>query len=135
MALIHDRPEGYFFIRACDAGGVTIIDRSLHSSCLVLPDRVIEDWPVFDVDAFSDAVAKELAALKPELILLGTGTTLRFPSVSSRSVLLRQHIGIEVMDNKAASRTYNLLADEGRYPLLALIFPRAQATMATTDAG
>lgn len=123
MALIHDRPEGYFFIRSCDAHSVTIIDRSLKSSCLVLPDRVVEDWSIHDVDGFDDAVAQQLAEMKPELVLLGTGTRLQFPSASSRSVLLRQHIGIEVMDNAAACRTYNLLAEEGRYPLLALILP------------
>ena len=129
MALTHDRPEGYFFIRSCDAGSVTIIDRTLTSSCLVLPDRVIADWTVGNLAAFDDAVAQELAALKPELILLGTGTNLLFPSASSRSVLLRRHIGIEVMDNKAACRTYNLLADEGRYPLLALILPCTDPTI------
>lgn len=123
MALIHDRPEGYFFIRTCDAESVTVIDRSLTRSCLVLPDRVIEDWSVIDVDGFNDAIARELASLKPELVLLGTGSRLQFPSASSRSVLLRQQIGIEVMDNRAACRTYNLLAEEGRYPLLALILP------------
>ncbi|MFZ2235638.1 MAG: MTH938/NDUFAF3 family protein [Dokdonella sp.] len=134
MALTHDRPEGYFFIRTCDARSVTIIDRSLRNSCLVLPDRVVEDWPVDDIGAFTDAVAQELAALKPELILLGTGASLRFPSVSSRSVLLRQHIGIEVMDNGAACRTYNLLAEEGRYPLLALILPSSDSELETPDA-
>ncbi len=134
MALIHDRPEGYFFIRSCDARSVTIIDRSLHSSCLVLPDRVVEEWQVNDIDAFTEAVAQELAALKPELILLGTGKKLRFPSASSRSVLLQQRIGIEAMDNSAACRTYNLLADEGRYPLLALILPTSDTELEAGDA-
>lgn len=134
MALIHDRPEGYFFIRTCDARSVTIIDRSLHNSCLVLPDRVVENWPVSDIDAFTDAIAQELTTLKPELVLLGTGTSLRFPSAASRSVLLRQRIGIEVMDNGAACRTYNLLADEGRYPLLALILPSPESTKEINDA-
>ena len=122
MALIHDRPEGYFFIRSCDANSVTIIDRSLKNSCLVLPDRVVEDWSIHDVDGFDDAVAQQLAAMKPELVLLGTGTRLQFPSASSRSVLLRQH-------NGAACRTYNLLAEEGRYPLLALILPASDSRM------
>ncbi len=134
MALTHDRPEGYFFIRTCDARSVTVIDRSLRDSCLVLPDRVVEDWPVNDIEAFTDAIAQQLAELKPELVLLGTGSSLRFPSASSRSVLLRQHIGIEVMDNNAACRTYNLLADEGRYPLLALILPSSVSTLEKPDA-
>ena len=46
-----------------------------------------------------------------------------------QALLLRRHIGIEVMDNKAACRTYNLLADEGRYPLLALILPCTDPTI------
>ena len=71
----------------------------------------------------------DLLVLMPELVLLGTGSSLRFPSASSRSVLLRQQIGLEVMSNSAACRTYNLLAEEGRYPMLALILTPTDATM------
>ncbi|MEO7917635.1 MAG: MTH938/NDUFAF3 family protein [Dokdonella sp.] len=123
MALIHDRPEGYFFIRRCDRRSVTIIDRELTKSCLVLPDRVVEDWPVHAIDQFDDAVAQDLIALQPELVLLGTGEKLQFPSAVSRGVLMKNRIGIEAMDNGAACRTYNLLAEEGRRVLLALILP------------
>lgn len=123
MSLVHDRPEGYFFIRACDATSVTVIDRPLARSCLVLPDRVIEDWPVRLPAEFDEAAAQALLEFDPELVLLGTGTRLQFPSPASRAVLLRQRVGIEVMDNGAACRTYNLLAEEGRRPLLALMLP------------
>lgn len=123
MSLVHDRPEGYFFIRACDAGSVTVIDRPLLRSCLVLPDRVVEDWQVRSAAEFDEAVAQALLQHDPELVLLGTGTRLEFPPSASRAVLLRQRVGIEVMDNNAACRTYNLLAEEGRRPLLALMLP------------
>lgn len=123
MSLIHDRPEGYFFIRACDATSVTVIDRPLMRSCLVLPDRVVEDWPVRSASEFDEGIAQALLMHDPELILLGTGARLEFPSPASRAVLLRQQVGVEVMDNNAACRTYNLLAEEGRRPLLALMLP------------
>lgn len=123
MSLIQDRPEGYFFIRACDELSVTVIDRPLTQSCLVLPDQVIEAWPVRTAEEFDEEQAQALLAFDPELVLLGTGTRLQFPSPASRAVLLRQRIGIEVMDNRAACRTYNLLAEEGRRPLLALMLP------------
>lgn len=123
MSLTHDRPEGYFFVRACEAERVIVIDRPLFRSCLILPDRVVEDWPVRQVADLDETLAQALLELDPELVLLGTGPQLQFPSPASRAVLLRQRVGIEVMDNNAACRTYNLLAEEGRRPLLALILP------------
>lgn len=125
MQLSHDRPEGYLFIRRCTADAVTVIDRELTRSFLIAPDRVVEDWPVADV-AELDAGALEAAlALDPELVLLGTGTRQCFPPREALLALLRRGIGVEVMDNAAACRTYNLLAGEGRRVVAALVLPRA----------
>ena len=47
-------------------------------------------------------------------MLLGTGPRQRFPSAAVMAALLTRGIGIEVMDNAAAARTFNVLASEGR---------------------
>jgi uncharacterized protein len=46
---------------------------------------------------------------------------------------LRRNIGIEVMDNAAAARTYNLLASEGRRVIAGFILPNSAP--ASTPAG
>lgn len=114
MQLTHDRAEGYFFIRACRIDAITVVDRELHASFVVAPDRVIEDWPVVAPDRIEATDLDAVLALDPELVLIGTGQRQVFPPPKALLPLLRRGIGVEVMDNAAASRTYNLLAAEGR---------------------
>ena len=114
MQLIQDRAEGYFFIRACRSDAITVVDRELRTSFVMAPDRVIEDWPVTEAGQLDAAELDEVLTLDPELVLLGTGQRQVFPPSAALVPLLRRGIGVEVMDNAAASRTYNLLAAEGR---------------------
>ena len=128
MDLNHERPEGYLYFRSATASSVTVVDRVLERSFLLTPERLVEEWPVTSPADFDVAAAEQIAALQPEVVLLGTGTRQVFPSHAARVALLRQRIGIEVMDNGAACRTYNLLAGEGRRVLAAIILgPPTQA--------
>ena len=49
-----------------------------------------------------------------EIILVGTGDTLRFPPAAWTAGYLACGIGVEIMDTAAACRTYNVLMAEGR---------------------
>lgn len=73
----------------------------------------------------STAQADDLAALvqqfQPAVILLGTGMRQRFPEPRVLLPALKAGIGVEVMDTRAAARTYNVLLGEGREVLLALL--------------
>ncbi|MDB5867914.1 MAG: hypothetical protein JWP96_246 [Polaromonas sp.] len=62
-----------------------------------------------------------LADLKPELVIFGSGTRLRFPPPAFLRGLMAQRIGLETMDTLAACRTYNILAGEGRHVIAALV--------------
>jgi uncharacterized protein len=123
MQLTQDRAEGYLFVRACTARAVTIVDRELTRSFVLAPDQVVEDWPVTTAAEFDTAAADRIAALNPEVVLLGTGERQVFPPREALFALLRRRIGVEVMDNAAASRTYNLLASEGRRAVAAFMLP------------
>ena len=59
--------------------------------------------------------------LKP--VLLGTGERQRFPSPAAMAAMLTRGIGIEVMDNAAAARTFNVLANEGRRVVAGFLLP------------
>jgi uncharacterized protein len=50
---------------------------------------------------------------------------LRFPAPAVLAALLTRGIGVEVMDNAAAARTFNLLAGEGRRVVAALLIGTA----------
>ncbi len=125
MDLSLDRPEGYLFVRRVGARDITLIDRALDSSFLLAPDRAIEDWPVDAADALDASHVEAILALQPELVILGTGERQVFPEAAFMAGFLRKGIGIEVMDNAAAARTYNLLAGEGRRVVAGFILPKA----------
>ncbi len=63
-----------------------------------------------------------LTGLGTEMILLGTGSRLRFPSGALLRPFANAGIGLDVMDLQAACRTYNILAAEGRKVAAALLF-------------
>ncbi len=123
MQLIHDRAEGYFFIRAIRDEAVVIIDRELHASFLIAPDRIVEAWPIARVEDLDAAAVQVILEQHPEVAILGTGRCQQFPDKALLLPLLRQGVGVEVMDNSAAGRTYNLLAAEGRKVVAAFILP------------
>ena len=85
-----------------------------RENVLVTPERIITDWARGGFDALTEAEFAAMAALQPEVALLGTGTTLRFPSPRLTRPLIDAGIGLEVMDTPAVCRTFNILAAEGR---------------------
>jgi len=89
-----------------------------------MPDRILADWNVRDIESLARRDIEELALLKPELVLLGTGDRLHFPAPGLLASLAAARIGAEVMDTRAACRTYNILAEEGRNVAAALIIPK-----------
>jgi len=106
-------------------GYVAVNGRRYETSLVVMPDRIAEDWSVESLDLLCREDIKALVSLKPELVLLGTGDTLRFPDPRLLEDLMAARIGAEVMDTRAACRTYNILAEEGRNVAAALIIPLA----------
>ena len=103
--------------------GYVMINRQRHDqSLVVLRDRLVPGWQPAGFDALDAEDFARLAELKPEIILLGTGERLRFPHPELTRALTEARIGLEVMDIRAACRTYNILAAEERNVAAALLF-------------
>ena len=79
------------------------------------------DWHAPHFNALTPAHFEQLAALRPELVGFGSGDRLRFPAPALLRALVDQHIGVETMDTRAACRTFNILAGEGRRVVAALL--------------
>ena len=114
MPLNLERPDYTWFLRGADGRHVLVNERALTRSCVVSPDTLVEDWPITDAAALTLADLDPLLALAPELILLGTGERQVFPPAAVLAACLGRGIGLEVMTNAAAARTYSVLAGEGR---------------------
>ena len=123
MDLSLDQAEGYLLVRRVDARSVTLLDRIVEHSFLLTPAGITEAWPVAAASDLGVDDVQPLLALKPEVVILGTGDRQVFPAAEFLAGFLREGIGIEVMDNAAAARTYNLLAGEDRQVVGVFILP------------
>ncbi len=121
MKIQLERASGQNVIRSYGPGRVTVNQQIYTASLIVTPERVIADWRP---RAFGDLTAADIetiAALEPEVVLLGTGSRLRFPAPALTRSLVAAAIGFEAMDTGAACRTYNVLMSEGRRVAAALL--------------
>ena len=123
MQLNLERPDYTWYLRGADGAHALVNERAIERSFVIAPESLVEDWPVVDAKAMQAEDLAPMFALTPELIVLGTGPTQRFPSAAVMHACLSQGIGLEVMDNAAAARTYSVLAGEGRRVVAGFIFP------------
>lgn len=121
MALSRDNNESLYQIRGYKPGFIQINETLLTRSLLIQKDRLILDWPPQSFEALTSSDFNILLDLKPSLVILGTGTTLRFPPLELYGELLNRGIGVEIMDTHAACRTFTILTAENRDCLAALI--------------
>jgi uncharacterized protein len=108
-------------IVACGHNEVRLRDRAFGSSVIVTRSRVIDGWRPASPDALTIGDFGELLDLEPEVVLLGTGDRQRLPSPALYAEFAARGIGLEVMDNRAACRTYNVLLSELREVAVALM--------------
>lgn len=101
-------------IRGYSVQEIRIGEQHLTGSCIVTADTLIAEWEPRSFAELQPAHLDKILALQPELILLGTGPTQRFPPASLRAPLVARGIGLEVMDLGAACRTFNILVAEER---------------------
>jgi uncharacterized protein len=123
MQLSLERPDYQYFLRGADGEGALVNERRLTASFIIAPHALVEDWPVRDARAMAAADLDALLALQPELIVLGTGAAQSFPPAAVMAACLQRGIGLEVMTNAAAARTYAVLAGEGRRVVAGFLFP------------
>jgi uncharacterized protein len=121
MKISLDHPGTAHVVRAWAPGSVRIGDRTYDRSLIVTASTLIEGWRPRRAEELSSADLEPVLGLKPEVLLIGTGTRQHFPERSALAALYAARLGFEIMDTGAACRTYNLLVAEGRNVAAALI--------------
>ncbi len=120
MKLHLSRSANTYLISGYGKDHILVNGERHESSLIVLPDEIVRNW-AGNLDQLAPEHFDLLAMRAPEIILLGSGARLRFPSPALYAGLIKANIGVEVMDTPAACRTYNILAAEGRRVAAALI--------------
>ena len=123
MQLTEHRNENQLFVRRADADSVAVIDRTFRRSVALNSNRVVEDIPARLPAEIDATVIERILDLKPDVVLLGTGTRAVFPPAAVLARFLQRGIGVETMDNAAAARTFNVLAGEGRSAVAVFLLP------------
>jgi len=121
LKLQSDPHSGANTITGYGDGYVEINQTPYAHAVLLSSDGAISAWPAQSFDSLEVSHFAQMVELKPELILIGTGSKQRFPKPELLKSLILANIGFEIMDSQAACRTYNILVGEGRQVLLALI--------------
>lgn len=103
--------------------GFRIDKKRVEGSMYLLPDVGMFPWGVMAIDQVTPGHFVEIAAAIEsfDLLLIGTGASLQFPSQEVREYLTNIPLHFEVMDTGAACRTYNVLLGEQRRVAAALI--------------
>ncbi len=102
-------------------GWVRVGVTEYRESLVLTSDAVHPGWAPGGFEALAEADFAHLLDGGPDVVLLGTGSTLRFPHPRLTRALAAAQVGVEVMDTAAACRTFNILAAEGRRVTAALI--------------
>ena len=99
-----------------------MVNGARRDTSVIVTANDVKTWSAADFEHLTEADFAELAALGADIVLLGTGTRQRFPHPRLTASLGAARVGLEVMDLKAACRTYNILVAEERKVALALLF-------------
>ena len=106
--------------------GAVWVGATCYSHSLLVPwTGTVLPWRPGTPEELVDADFEALLALRPELVIFGSGPRLRFVAPGLMRGLIAQRIGVETMDTAAACRTYNVLVSEGRCAVAALLVPPA----------
>lgn len=121
MKLHADQPNAANVIHAVTRQSVSINGQAFTTSVLVPSDAPLQAWPAATVADLTAAHFEQILAFRPELVVFGSGPSMKFVHPSLMRSFMEARIGVETMDTMAACRTYNILVSEGRRVLAALI--------------
>jgi uncharacterized protein len=108
-------------ITGYDLNWVEINQVRYESSLIVTPDQLLLEWPVKTIAGIKENSFEAIESLNAEIILLGTGNTQQHLHPRLLDFFSKKNMVVESMSNQSACRTYNILANEERKVLLALM--------------
>lgn len=121
MQISEDYGDARYVIRAYEPGSIQINETRYTTSLLLTPRQLQTECLPLDLESLTESHLQAIAALRPEIVILGTGPRFRYAEPRVRAFFAREGIGLEVMDTGAACRTYNILMAEGRNVACALL--------------
>ena len=121
MPLAEEKSTSRYNISGYNPGEI-IVNESAHHESLILSAQSIHcPWLVLSVDQLDESDLQPVLDMNPRVVLLGTGERQIFPEARIFGLFGQEGIGLEVMDNGALCRTFNVLVAENREVVAAII--------------
>ncbi len=114
MKFAEDHNHSRYQLTGYESDGVEINGLMHKKSFVLSPMELVNDWQPQELSALTVEHFDAIYAMKPEVIILGTGTVQIFPDREILKYLVQNRIGYEIMDTPAACRTFNIIMAEGR---------------------
>ncbi len=100
---------------------VTINEVVYRQSLVLTCADIHSPWPVTSLADLNEENLAPVLETRPAVVLIGTGERQHFPSAKIFAFFGERGIGLEVMDNGALCRTFNILVAEDRVVTAAVI--------------
>lgn len=121
MDLTQEKPGEHHYIHSVSNAGIRIVDQLCDGAVVISAQRLIPDWPVKSAGEITAHHLEQILELNPEVVLIGTGDSQVFLPPDLLMVFYREAVGVEIMNTRAACRTFNVLVSEGRKVVAALL--------------
>ena len=121
MPLAEDKITSRYSISAYNPGEIIVNQTAYRESLILSPQTIHCPWPVLSVDELNESNLQLVLDMNPHVVLLGTGEQQIFPDSRIVALFGQRGIGLEVMDNGALCRTFNILVAEDREVVAAII--------------
>ncbi len=121
MPLAEDAVTSRYRITAYGEDSVTVNEVVYRQSLILTAEEMIAPWAVSRLEDLSPQNLAPVLDLNPAVVLLGTGPRQQFPGAEILAHFGQRGIGLEVMDNGALCRTFNILIAEDRAVAAAIL--------------
>ena len=108
-------------ITGYDLNWVEVNQERHQTSLIITPNQLLLEWPVKTIAGIKENSFEAIESLNIEIILLGTGNIQEHLEPKMLEFFSKKNMAVECMNNQSACRTYNILANEERKVLLALM--------------
>jgi uncharacterized protein len=123
MPLAEDIVTSRHRLTSYSEDSVSINEAVYRQSLVLTAESLLYPWPVKTLGQLSADSLNPIFESKPAVVLLGTGPRQQFPEARIFGLFGEQGIGLEVMDNGALCRTFNILVAEDRAVTAAILLP------------
>lgn len=119
MKLTEELPSASYQIRSYTPGTLRI-NTEIYTHSVLISETQLQPWRPTRIEDITQDDFEEIIAQRPQVLLIGTGTTFKPLPPALLAFLYQKNIGVECLHTLAACSTFTLLVNEGRKVMAAL---------------